>query len=237
MLISKERILRHFLIFAAFALFEDHALRAQNTTGAPTTINVGDINAPFVSSLVIDDQSLGNNAFVYNWHYSATTESDGVSPLTGDDLVNAIVAGTAGTQYALNPITEGNGGVDAGVVGFQIGTKLSFQVSPYDSSAISYWYYWITGGNQTASYPPFQSVSPTNWTPALDTAFDRILSNGSLDGWTLSDYDANYNPSGGAPLSAASSVPEPSTLPLSLFLLPVLVVIVGWKRFSKTCLC
>jgi len=236
-LISKERILRHFLIFAAFALFEDHALRAQNTTGAPTTINVGDINAPFVSSLVIDDQSLGNNAFVYNWHYSATTESDGVSPLTGDDLVNAIVAGTAGTQYALNPITEGNGGVDAGVVGFQIGTKLSFQVSPYDSSAISYWYYWITGGNQTASYPPFQSVSPTNWTPALDTAFNRTLSNGSLDGWTLSDYDANYNPSGGAPLSAASSVPEPSTLPLSLFLLPVLVVIVGWKRFSKTCLC
>jgi len=237
MLISKEQILRQILIFAAFALFEDHALRAQNTTGAPTTINVGDINAPFVSSLVIDDQSLGNNAFVYNWHYSATTESDGVSPLTGDDLVNAIVAGTAGTQYALNPITEGNGGVDAGVVGFQIGTKLSFQVSPYDSSAISYWYYWITGGNQTASYPPFQSVSPTNWTPALDTAFDRILSNGSLDGWTLSDYDANYNPSGGAPLSAASSVPEPSTLPLSLFLLPVLVVIVGWKRFSKTCLC
>jgi|GEM_PF-962670 len=237
MLIPKERILRQILLFAAFALFEAHALRAQNTTGAPITINVGDINAPFVSSLVIDDQSLGNNAFVYNWHYSATTESDGVSPLTGDDLVNAIVAGTVGTQYALNPITEGNGGVDAGVVGFQIGTKLSFQVSPYDSSAISYWYYWITGGNQTASYPPFQSVSPTNWTPALDTAFDRILSNGSLDGWTLSAYDTNYNPSGGEPLSAASSVPEPSTLPLSLFLLPVLVVIVGWKRFSKTCLC
>ena len=237
MLIPKERILRQILLFAAFALFEAHALRAQNTTGAPITINVGDINAPFVSSLVIDDQSLGNNAFVYNWHYSATTESDGVSPLTGDDLVNAIVAGTVGTQYALNPITEGNGGVDAGVVGFQIGTKLSFQVSPYDSSAISYWYYWITGGNQTASYPPFQSISPTNWTPALDTAFDRTLSNGSLDGWTLSAYDANYNPTGGAPLSAASSVPEPSTLPLALFSLPVLIAIAGWKRFSKTCLC
>ena len=221
-----------FLVALGFFLKGCIDLHAQNTTGAPINVNVGDINASFVSSLIIDDQSLGNSAFVYRWHYSNPMESDGITPLTGDDLVSAIVSGTTGTQYALNPITEGVG-IDSGVDGFHIGNMTSVVVSLYDPTATNAWTYWINGGSQTASYSPYQSISPTNWTIALDTPFDRILTNNSMDGWTLSGWDSNYTPTGAAPLSSANSVPEPSTFPLALVMLPILVAIARWKQKSK----
>lgn len=209
-------------------------LHADVTTGVPVVVNVGSTNDPYVSYLVIDDTSLGNSAIEYAWYYSSLTETDGVTPLNGDDLIDAVVNGTINNlQYALTPITEGGGGVDAGVDGFQIGSQTSTTVSIYDSTATAYWAYWLKGGSQTASYPPYDTLTPTNWAVALDTPIYRTITNGSYDGWTLSTLDSNYNYNGPAPLSSASLVPEPDTVPLLLLSAATLFLLLRWKPLPR----
>jgi hypothetical protein len=208
--------------------------KAQLTTGVPVVVDVGNTNSPYVSYLVIDDQSLGNSAIEYAWYYSSNTENGTTNPLTGDDLVNAVVAGTAtNSRYALTLITEGGAGVDAGVDGFKIGSTTSTIVSPYDYSATNYWIYWINGGSQTASWTNNYTVTPTNWIVAPDTAFDRILANGSYDGWSLDPYDSStYTLSGLPPLSLAA-VPEPATLPLIILSLATVFAVIRWKSADR----
>jgi len=226
---------KSFLIFSVSgSLFMTALLHADVTSGAPVIVDVGNSTDPYVSYLVIDDTSLGNSAVEYAWYYYDTNELGTTNPLTGDDLINAVVAGTSNTPYSLTPITEGAQGVDAGVDGFKIGNQTSTIVSIFDSSATAYWAYWIKGGSQTASYPPYTYVTPTNWVIAEDTPFDRLLTNGSYDGWTLSTLDANYNYDGPAPLSSASLIPEPSTLPIILLSLATLLVAIRWKPIRKS---
>ena len=220
------------LLLSLAGIFSLGGLNAQVTTGVPVLIDVGNTNDPFVSYLVVDDQSLGNSALEYAWYYASTEEAGTTNPLTGDDLVQAVIAGTSNTPYAFHPITEGGGGVDAGVDGFQIGSQTSSIASIYDYSATNYWIYWINGGSQTQSYSPYQTYTPTNWIIAPDTSFDRILTNGSWDGWTLDPYDAStYTLTGPAPLSAAA-VPEPASLPLLLISFGILFAVMRWNSLT-----
>ncbi len=229
-MIAKKSLL---ILSVAGSICMTAQLRADVTTGAPVIVDVGNSTDPYVSYLVIDDTSLGNSAFEYAWYYSETNELGTTNPLTGDDLINAVVAGTTNTPYALTPITEGAQGVDAGVDGFEIGSQTSTIVSIYDSSATAYWAYWIKDGSQTASYPPYTYVTPTNWIIALDTPFDRLLTNGSYDGWTLSTLNADYNYDGAAPLSSAALIPEPATLPIILLSLAAILVVTRRKPIRR----
>jgi len=223
----KRRFL--FLLYVTGLLFQLGSISAQVTTGVPLIIDVGNSNDTYVSYLVIDDQSLGNRAYEYAWHYSSTYEAGTTNPLSGDDLINAIVAGTTNTSYALTPITEGNQGIDYGIDGFQIGSQTSTVVSLY-SVAPAYWSYWIKGGSQTESYYPYATVSPTNWLIAADWSADRLITNGSFDGWTLNPYNSStYESTGPSPLSAAA-VPESSTFALFLLSLASIPAIVRWKK-------
>ena len=229
-----QRSTRNFLILLLVGLlFPLCSLCAQVTTGVPIIIDVGNTNNPYVSYLVIDDQSLGSSAYEYAWYYSTTTEAGTTNLLTGDDLINAVVAGTTNSAYALTPITEGNQGIDAGMDGFQIGTQTSTVVSLY-SVAPAYWSYWINGGSQTQSYYPYATVNPTSWIIAPDWSADRLISNGSHDGWTLDPYDpSTYESTGPAPLSAAA-VPEPSTIPLLFLAVASIIALLRWKKSSPT---
>lgn len=209
-------------------------LHADVTSGIPVVVNIGRTNDPYVSYLVIDDTSLGNSAIEYAWYYSSLTETDGVTPLNGSDLIDAVVNGTTNNlDYALTPITEGGGGVDAGVEGFQIGGQTSTVVSVFDSSATAYWAYWIKGGSQTASYYPYETVTPSNWTIALDTPLYRTLTNGSSDGWTLSTLDSNFSYNGPAPLSSAALVPESGAMPLLLLSAGTLFLVLRCKPLTR----
>ena len=204
--------------------------RAQVTTGAPVLIDVGNTNNPYVSYLVIDDQTLGNSAFEYAWYYTGTTETDGVTPLTGQDLLNAVVNGTTNTAYALTPVYDP--GYSSFVTGFQVGSQTSSIATLEDLTVTAYWTYWINGGSQTTSYPPITTVTPTNWVIAPDISLYRTITNGSYDGWTLSPFDAYYNATGPAPLSAAA-VPEASSLPLLLLSLAMLAAVIRWKSSPR----
>lgn len=203
---------------------------ADDTTGAPTVVTVGNTNNPYVSYLVIDDTSLGNSAFEYAWHYSSTTEAGTTNPLTGTDLLNAVIAGTTNTQYALSYTTGASGLMTS----FSVGSNTSVVIDPL---ATPVWTYWVNGGSEYAfgDSNNFTFV-PTNWVVSPNTSDYRYLTNGSSDGWTLSDYaypgtnptlyytDVNGTSqavtmgtySGAAPLSTAA-VPEPSSTAL-LFL-------------------
>jgi hypothetical protein len=201
-------------------------LRADVTTGVPVLITVGDTNDPYVSYLVIDDTSLGNSAFEYAWYYTSTTEEGTTNPLTGTDLLNAVIAGTTNTPEALTPIYDPE--YTNFVTGFQIGDQTSTIATLEDPTATAYWAYWINGGSQTTSYPPIITVTPTSWIVAPDTSLYRTLTNGSWDGWTLDPVDEYGDYIGAAPLSAAA-IPEPATSSFLILSLITLLVIVRWK--------
>jgi hypothetical protein len=212
--------------------------KAQLTTGVPVVVDVGNTNSPYVSYLVIDDQSLGNSAIEYAWYYSSTTETDGVTPLTGEDLLDAVIAGSADTVYALDRIDDSvvntNTNSGPGLIknwagftdGFQIGSTTSTLLGSLTTTNAD-WAYWVKGGELD------DSLVGTNWSIANDVAFYRTITNGSFDGWTISPYDPNtYLYLGGAPLSAAA-VPEPSTLPLMLLSLATVVAVFRWKSSER----
>jgi hypothetical protein len=196
MLIIKK--LTWFLVIG-FILNQVGVARAQsNSTNVPILIDVGITTNPYVSYLVIDDQSLGHSSYLYAWHYLNTNASDGTNPLTGDDLMNAVVEGTSNTPYALTPLYDTDYG--SFITGFQVGSQVSRIETLEDPAATSYWAYWISGGSQTASYYPYTTINPTNWMIAPDIAGYRLLTNGSFDGYTLSPFDQYGNYTGSAPL-------------------------------------
>ena len=220
MLINKKLL----LLALAGSLCFTRVLLADNTTGAPVIVDVGNTNNPYVSYLVIDDTSLGNSAFEYAWYYSSLTETDGMTPLSGDDLVNAVIAGTTNTAYALTPITQGVG-IDSGVMAFEIGSTTSTNIDSFAPDATNGWTYWINGGSIDETYPSNSTVIATNWIAAPNVAGYRILTNGSYDGWTVSGWDTSYYPTGPVPLALVSAVPEPNTAPLLLLSLGTLFVL------------
>ena len=220
--------------------------KAQLTTGVPVVVDVGNTNNPYVSYLVIDDQSLGNSAFEYAWYYSSTTEAGTTNPLTGTDLLNAVIAGTTNTPYALSYTTGAYGLTTA----FKVGTNTSVMIDPL---ATPVWTYWLTGGREYAFGDSNNfTFAPTNWVVSPNTSDYRYLTNGSYDGWTLSEYDyPGTNPtlyytdvngasqsvtvgtySGAAPLSTAA-VPEPATLSLMLLSLATVVAVIRWKSSER----
>ena len=225
MLINKKQFLSLVVLVGAFLPVA--ALKADDTTGIPVLIDVGNVTNSYVSYLVIDDTSLGNSAFEYAWHYSSLTETDGVTPLTGDDLLNAVMAGTSNAPYALTQIADPSFGTSF-TDGFQVGNQTSTIISSQDFTATNAWEYWFKGGSLTLSYPPYTTYTPSNWLSAADTSLARTITNGSYDGWTVSGFDTNFNYTGLAPL-AISAVPEPNTAPLLLLSLLSLLLIFRWK--------
>lgn len=145
------------------------------------TIHVG--SGANVSYLVFVEPSLNPKPVIYAWHYDGMTNSAG-TPRTGEDLFNAVAAGTAGTSWAL----AYNTGAAGLTTSFTIGSATSRTINPLESPV---WTYWIQGGSEYVQWGDNESftfwvgnsliISPSYW----DT---RYISNGSYDVWTISSF-------------------------------------------------
>ena len=216
-------------LFCVSQLFLGFGLHASVITGqSPVTVNLG--TGANVSYLVFDESSLSIMPIIYAWHYDGVTNSSG-DPWSGSDLMNAVVAESSTTPWALS-YTTGAWGLFSS---FTIGGGTSSLIDPLGSPV---WTYWIQGGELDAyNYDTLEdfTISPLDWVIAPNTANYRRLSHGSYDAWTLSPFDysgtssdiINFTDTGGnnqaipmgiysgaQPLSGISPIPEPTTLPL-----------------------
>lgn len=218
-------------------------LRAEVTIGgSPIMVDLG--TGSFVSYLVLDESSLRPSPLIYAWHYSGLLNAQG-SAWTGTDLLNAVLAESAGTPYALSYTTGAYGLMTS----FGVGSTASIPLDPLANPG-SVWTYWIKGGSQDAYNDNGASftISPTNWVVSPATADTRYLTNGSYDAWTVSpfsytgaasdtilytDINGSIQPltsgtyTGDAPLSGVTPVPETSSTLAALLLLIILVASAG----------
>lgn len=214
-------------------------MRAEVTIGGgAVTVDLGTGNS--VSYLVLDESSLTPSPIIYAWHYSGTLNAQGVA-WTGTDLLNGILAESAGTPYALSYAT----GAWGLMTSFGIGSSTSITVDPLANPG-SVWTYWMKGGSLESFNDNGQSftINPTNWIVAPGTSDARYLSDGSYDAWTVSPFSysgaesdtlsySDINGSiqtvtfgtytGGAPLSGITPIPETSSAITALLLLFVLL--------------
>jgi len=220
-------------------------LNAAVITGQiPVTVNLG--TGGNVSYLVFDESSLSTAPVIYAWHYDGLNNASNGLTWSGLDLMNAVVAESASTPWALS-YTTGDYGFITSVT---IGGTTSQVVDPYGSPL---WTYWIKGGDLDAlNYDTLENftIAPLDWVIAPNTSDYRRLAPGSYDGWTITPFNytgttadiINFTDtngtnqaismgvySGGAPLSGVDAIPEPSTLPLLAVSGAALFLFFRWK--------
>lgn len=216
------------------------------TTSNTVTVGLG--SGVNVSYLVFDESSLSIVPIIYAWHYDGLTNPSTGTNWSGTDLINGVITDSAATSYALSYSTGAFGLISS----FTIGTT----TTAIDPLASPVWAYWVKGGSQYVPYgdnSDFTFNAPTtNWVVAPANFDTRWLTNGSYDGWTLSDYSyPGTNPisyytdingsnqpvtlgtySGTAPLSGISAVPEPKAVSLLLPSLFILLLLIRWKPIA-----
>ena len=187
-----------------FGLYHVHA--AVITGQEPVTVNLG--SGSNVSYLIFNESTLSNDPIRYAWHYDGL-----LNPLTGtnwsgEDLFQGVLSASQGTDYALS-VSTGAYGL---FTDFTIGGTKSVSVDPLDSPV---WTYWISGGSEFVEYGDNGSFSfevPSGpWIVSPSYAATRWISNGSYDGWTISPFSYNGEPSDTSIYTDIDGISQPVT--------------------------
>ena len=192
-----KRILEGFflLLILIAPIFPHHSQAAVLSGTSPNYIAVG--TGPDTSYLVIDESTLFAAPLVFEYHYS----NDPNNSLTGFDLLEAIAADhTSGLGIGMTSTLWGN---QLQAITYQGNTITAVNGSRIASG--SYWSYYVAGGLENDGYSTIPD--PTQWSYANVGSDSRIISNGSIDGWTLASYvNFGYNPSDSIDVSPSVSI-------------------------------
>lgn len=235
------------LFLSATLLFGLFPVQAAVITGVePITVNLG--SGSNVSYLVFNESTLSNDPIRYAWHYDGLVNPSSGTNWSGEDLFQGVLSASQGTDYALSVST----GVYGLFTDFTIGETKSATVNPLDSPV---WTYWISGGSEFVEYGDNGSFSfevPSgHWIVSPSYAATRWISNGSYDGWTISPFSYNGEPSDTSfytdidgisqPVTFGAYsgldpqvIPEPGTGLLCLISTATLLVFARWTHRQKS---
>lgn len=190
-----------FKAYSAFVLFAVGSAVSSVSIDAQVLPGYAAGSGANTSQLVIDFSANGGDAFVFDYAYD--------DPTTGLDMLLALDA--AGdlevftTQFSFGLAIDGfafaGNSVDIG----------------FDAVTGDFWSYWVDGGFQDldfmGDFTPDEAVLAGAYTEASVGASDRLLADGSVDGWIVNV--SSFNSQGNAATSnPPAAVPEPTGLAL-----------------------
>jgi hypothetical protein len=143
------------------------------------------------AALVIDwNDGVNPDSLVWGYRWDETA--------TGTDMIQAIDA--ADSRFTVNG-SVGQYGLFVDGIRYDFGnTQIHDQATTPDWSMT--WSYWVSTIENSSS-----------WTSSWVGASDRVLVDGSCDGWSFTAWDESYNPVT-APSNPVAAVPEPVTIGL-----------------------
>jgi hypothetical protein len=187
----------------------------------PTYITVG--TGPDVSYLVIDESDLNSRPLVFAYYYKYDTNN----PLTGYSLLTNVAAGSS----LVTATTFFGGGLGNALdsLAYQGGATVTGTNAP-DYSEGTYWGYYLSGSLDEGIDPDLIG----RWGLANIGMDSRVISPGSIDGWTLTGY-ADYGSTivETPPSVEIAAVPEPNPMLLVLLSLTSSYLFLRWKRDSQ----
>ena len=152
------------------------------------------------SFFVLDFGLIGGDSYLFEYHY----EDNPTDPASGEDLLLAL--DTAGDLVVDHQFFDFGGPPSIFVDGFSFAGQAA--TPGFEGTQGESWSYWV------ADEPPINS---SDWTSANTGPTDRLLTDGSYDGWSLNV--SSFNSGGFPPINdPPTTVPEPGTAGIILLI-------------------